>query len=62
MKADGIIIYTVGFDMDNEGAAAHDVLSYCATDASHFYLPEKGELDDAFTEIGNQINKLRISR
>lgn len=68
MKARGIIIYTVGFDIgsSNGGAGvdtAKEVMEQCATDASHVYLPSNGSsLQAAFGAIGRSISQLRISR
>lgn len=61
MKAKGIIIYTVGFELDTQ--SAKNLLTNCATDPSHLYLPESGaELKNAFAAIGADISRLRISR
>lgn len=62
MKAKGVIIYTVGFDVRAASLAA-ELMSDCATDAEHFYLPSSGEaLKDAFAAIGRDIAKLRLSK
>ena len=61
MKADGVIVYTVGFQIDNENAA--DILSSCASGEGRAYLPKTGEdLSKNFAEIGQDITRLRISR
>ena len=62
MKAAGILIYTVGF---NVGAipAAEDLVRQCATDPSYVYLPEGGtELSAAFNAIAVNVSQLRLSR
>lgn len=61
MKAEGIIIYTVGLAVaDKPGAQA--IVNSCATDADHVYLPEDGtELKQAFRDIAVQVSNLRIS-
>ena len=62
MKAQGIVLYTVGFDVSS-GSLAADLMSECATDADHVYLPSGGgALKDAFAAIGTDIMKLRLSR
>lgn len=62
MKAQGIILYTVGFDVSS-GSLAADLMSECATDADHVYMPSGGgALKDAFAAIGTDIMKLRLSR
>jgi Flp pilus assembly protein TadG len=61
IKAKGIIVYTVGFDLGNSTAAL-DMLSSCATDAAHFYRPNTGsELKSAFQSIAQSISNLRIA-
>lgn len=62
MKAQGVIIYTVGFDVASD-QNAKDIMTACATDAEHVYLPSTGAaLKDAFHAIGQDISRLRISR
>lgn len=62
IKAKGVIIYTVGFDV-RAGTLAADLMSDCATDADHVYLPSSGAaLKDAFAAIGKDIIKLRLTK
>lgn len=62
MKAKGIVIYTVGFDLGGN-AAAEDIMQECATSAEHVYLPDSGaQLKTAFKAIGQDINSLRLSK
>ncbi|HRD46244.1 MAG TPA: pilus assembly protein TadG-related protein [Caulobacter sp.] len=62
MKAKGVVIYTVGFDLGGN-AAAENIMEECATSAEHVYLPDSGtDLKKAFKEIGQDINALRLSR
>ncbi len=61
MKAQDILVYTVGFQV-TAGSGAADVLDYCASSGSA-YLPASGaDLTDAFKAIGRDITRLRISR
>lgn len=61
MKAQGIIIYTVGFDVGSD-VQAQSIMNSCATDAGHVYLPSSGEdLQTAFRAIGQDINSLRLA-
>ncbi|MBS0385234.1 MAG: pilus assembly protein TadG [Proteobacteria bacterium] len=61
MKAQGVIIYTVGFDLQGDQNAI-SLLTNCATDPSHFYNAATGtDLQSAFQSIANQITQLRIS-
>lgn len=61
MKARGVIVYTVGFDLvDSQNA--RDLMSYCATDADHAFSAANGaELQEAFRAIGNSIKELRLA-
>ena len=62
MKAQGIMVYTVGFQI-NAGGASESLLAYCATTSSGFYNAGSGaELSEAFNAIGRDITQLRISR
>ncbi|GAA0616664.1 ubiquitin-activating E1 FCCH domain-containing protein [Brevundimonas kwangchunensis] len=62
MKARGIIVYTVGFQVSDEGRAA-ELMQDCATSADYAFLPSNStELKDAFAAIGRNITQLRISR
>jgi Putative Flp pilus-assembly TadE/G-like/von Willebrand factor type A domain len=62
MKAKGIIVYTVGFEIGNS-TSAKDVLSNCATSAEHFYdAKDSDELKSAFRDIALKITKLRLTQ
>jgi Flp pilus assembly protein TadG len=62
MKADGVIVYTVGFQMGSDKNAAA-ILQSCASGPGRAYLPETGDdLSKNFAEIGQDITRLRISR
>ena len=61
MKAEGVVVYTVGLELAPGGEAA-DVMQYCATSADHVYLPASGgDLSEAFAAIGRELTQLRIS-
>lgn len=70
MKAQGVIVYTVGFDISggtdatpNTVDTAKEVMQRCATSPEHVYLPENGaSLKTAFAAIGRSISQLRISK
>ncbi|MDX2288578.1 MAG: TadE/TadG family type IV pilus assembly protein [Hyphomicrobiaceae bacterium] len=50
-----IVVYTVGFGLDPNGATATR-LKNCATDNTKFFFPYNGQqLRDAFKSIGNQL-------
>jgi Flp pilus assembly protein TadG len=56
MKAKGIIVYTIGFDMStNVNDPARQTLMQCAS-PNKYYFPYDGEaLREAFEEIGNSL-------
>jgi len=70
MREQGIIIYTVGFDISdandrtpNTVDTAAEVMRACATSPEHVYLPKSGaSLKDAFAAIGRSISQLRIAK
>lgn len=60
IKAKGVILYTVGFNVSN---SSKTFLTNCATSSSHVYLPSSGTaLKDAFRAIAQEISSLRISK
>ena len=62
MKAQDVIVYTVGFQIP-ANSSAETLVNNCATDAAHVYLPATGTaLQDAFEAIGSDIAALRISK
>jgi hypothetical protein len=62
MKAAGILIYTVGFDIGSL-AAAQEVVEKCATDPTYAYLPDSGtELSEAFQAIAINVARLHLSK
>ena len=61
-KADGVVIYAVYVDI-NGAQGNSSVLQSCATDASKYYdLTTSSQIQQAFTDIGQQITNLRISQ
>lgn len=61
MKAKGIEVYTVGFQLDNQ--TAKDTLSACATDVNHFYNSTTGDaLKAAFRDIALKISTLYLAQ
>lgn len=59
MKAKGIVIYTVGFEVP---ADAKPTLTYCASGSSKFFDATDGaKLKAAFRAIAVEINNLRLS-
>jgi len=62
MKAQGIVIYSVGFQI-TAGGNAEDVLEHCASTPANFFNAGSGaDLSEAFAAIGRDIIQLRISK
>lgn len=61
MRAQGVVVYTVGFQMNARGRGAQ-MLANCATSGSAFLPASGADLSDAFKAIGRDITRLRISR
>lgn len=67
MKAAGIEIYTVGFDLDalsgDERTIAETTLESCGTDVDHFYNTlDPNELKDAFRDIATKLGSVSLVR
>lgn len=61
IKAKGIKLYTVAFDVTDN--ALKDMLRNCASSAGQFYDAEDAaQLETAFTNIGASLSPLRIAR
>ncbi|MBA4012691.1 MAG: pilus assembly protein TadG [Phenylobacterium sp.] len=62
MKAKGVIVYTVGFNVGSE-TAVKNLMNNCATAPEYVYMPNGGaELRVAFRAIAQDINSLRIAK
>ena len=62
MKAAGVTIFTVGFQIGSE-AGAEDFMRACATSEWHFYnAADGGALKQAFRAIAVNISRLRLSK
>ncbi len=63
MKAQGITVYSVGFELSGETSQSYQTLYQCATDPSHFYNAEDGEqLKQAFRDIALKLSSLYLSQ
>jgi len=59
-KTEGIMIYTIGFDLNSQTALTH--LQSCASSPSHFYDAKTGsDLKNAFRDIGVKLGNLRVA-
>jgi hypothetical protein len=62
IKAAGIIVYTVGFNV-NSSVNAQNLVANCATSMDHAYYPDTGaELKTTFQLIAQEISELRLSQ
>jgi Flp pilus assembly protein TadG len=62
MKAAGVIIYTVAFQIPGDQAGALDLLNSCASDQDKYFAPgTEAELLAAFNAIARDISELRVS-
>ena len=61
MKAEGVIVYTVGFELTASSAIA--TMEQCASSESHYYLADDGDaLKLAFRDIAFKLAQLRLSK
>ena len=61
IKGTGIVVYTVGFNIGGNQQAI-DLMTNCATDASHAYLASTGaQLQQVFRDIATRIANLRLT-
>lgn len=61
MKDNGVMIYTIGFEVGSL-SAAQSVLQDCATSPSHvFFASGSAELQDVFQAIARSINEVRLT-
>lgn len=58
-KAQGIVIWSVGFEVTTSSAA---IMEACASSPSHFFRVEGVEITEAFSAIASQINQLRLTQ
>ncbi len=61
MKAQGIIVYTIVFDLNSTGVAT--MMRNCATEPDYYFdSPDANTLRQAFRTIGDSLANLRISQ
>lgn len=58
-KAQGVIIFAVGFEVTDHSAS---VMRDCASTPNHFYRVEGLDIEYAFSSIANQINQLKLTQ
>jgi Flp pilus assembly protein TadG len=63
IKAAGVIVYTVAFQIPGDEASALALLQNCASDKDKYFAPNSdADLLTAFNAIGQDISQLRISK
>ncbi len=63
MKAKGITVYTVGFQLGGTSSQSYQTLSQCATDSTKFYSADDGDqLKQAFRDIALKLSSLYLSK
>jgi Flp pilus assembly protein TadG len=63
IKAAGVVIYTVAFQIPGDQAGALDLLNSCASDADKYFAPgTNAELLSAFNAIARDITELRVTK
>ena len=61
MKAKGIVIYTVTFELDHQ--RTNNLFRACASGEERYFQPQNGEsLQDDFVTIANDLSTLRLSQ
>jgi hypothetical protein len=63
MKAAGVVIYTVAFQIPGDQAGALTLLNSCASDQDKYFAPgTNAELLAAFNAIGQDLSELRVTK
>ena len=60
MKAEGIIVYTIAFDIYDSYTV--DMMTDCASSRDKFFVAGQSNLSEVFRSIGRQLSDLRLSR
>ncbi|MEO1014190.1 MAG: TadE/TadG family type IV pilus assembly protein [Pseudomonadota bacterium] len=58
-RINNVIVYSIGFQI-REGQMSDELLQYCASDPSKYYLVEDLDIQSAFESIAASVNSLRI--
>jgi Flp pilus assembly protein TadG len=62
IKASGIELFVITFQLDKTKAERVDLVNSCATDTNHIFDADTTSLDAAFGSIANQLQQMRISQ
>lgn len=58
-KAQGIVVFAIGFEAPQRGL---DAMSNCASSPAHFFDVEGADLEETFAAIANTITQLRLTQ
>jgi len=61
IKGEGVVVYTIGFEVD-EGGTAERQLKDCATTFAHYYRARGINITDAFSSIASNVVNLRLTQ
>lgn len=62
IKASGVELYVITFQLDKTKPERVDLTTSCATDAKHLIDADSTSLDAAFSKIANQLQEMRIAQ
>jgi Flp pilus assembly protein TadG len=62
IKASGIELYVITFQLDKSKTERVDLVNNCASDANHILDADNTSLDIAFNTIANQLQEMRIAQ
>ncbi len=61
IKNQGVVVYTIGFEVSNGGTAERE-LKKCATSEAHYYRANGIDITDAFSSIASNVVNLRLTQ
>jgi Flp pilus assembly protein TadG len=62
IKASGVELYVITFQLDKTKPERVDLTTSCATDSKHLIDADNTSLDAAFSKIANQLQEMRIAQ
>lgn len=62
IKASGVELYVITFQLDKTQPKRVDLVNSCPTDAKHLIDADTTSLDAAFTSIANKLQEMRIAQ
>lgn len=60
-KANGVIVYTIGFEITSGGRAEGELLN-CASSVNHYYPTNGAGISEAFASIASNVQNLRLTQ